>query len=199
LVVSYEEAKRRNLPITPSLEAQFEYASFDEIKGTLPAYKPFTFNDLVTQTNDTSAAARTYGEAVAGVINKHAPQNAMHEYASVLVYLETQDATYLKDLDRIALSYKKMYDDLKLVSVPPSFNGEHVHLVNNVLAFYLLTDMMSKIQTDPLLAHAAIGEYPDYEEKLTKSYALINEELIKKGVNFGPLGIASLFTQIESN
>lgn len=199
LIVSYDEVSRRGLPLTPELEDRFTLAGYDEIKGTLPEYKAYYFKDIIIQEDDSSQAARAYGEKVANIINKNTPPGVTNEYASVIRYLETNDASYLKHLNKITVSYENIKDDLLAVSVPPSFAVEHVYLVNSIYGMEILVGLMAQIQTDPLLAHAALDEYIEYSDNLLTSYTYLNAKFVKKGVHFGPQGIASLFTQAQTN
>jgi len=159
LVTSYQELKERGIPITPEFKAALIASSLDEVIESAPKASAYTKKDIITKSDSSQTALRTYGTQVANIINANTPRDVKNEYVTMLYALHNEDYSALKDLDPVAEGYRGIRDDLLALSVPLVAQDEHLYLINSVHALQHIITLMSLFQTDPAIALAALEEY----------------------------------------
>jgi hypothetical protein len=141
--------------------------------------------DIKVSSSDDSASIKNYGNSLALIIKKYfdpLPKNEMEIYKRAVA---NQDENELKKLEPIANAYRNVTREALLLEVPPSYDVEHLTLINCFNAIAEELDIMQKTFDDPARALLAYGRFK--QEAIVARFILrdLNTYFDWKKVTFG--------------
>lgn len=155
----------------------------------------YTRKDIING-QDTPAAERAYGNAVAAAVQPYLDDTAESEL--VLLergVLEEDDGAY-QELTNIANAYERALTATLLVPTPPDFVGAHLTLVNAYQKVANNVSAMAEADTDPLHALLRIGTHEEDIATLQAAFERIYKRLHESGVRYANDEPASLFNAL---
>lgn len=147
--------------------------------------KDYTSADITVTTDNSFAAKKAYGNAVANIAIKHAPPDGTEGELVILNRaLLRNDPQILSGLDPTINSYQKMLNEMLKTPVPSSLVKEHLSLINVYQA--LLNDIKSFRLTfdDALPAMARFRRYQADAEALYTAIVLLYQKLNAEGIQW---------------
>jgi hypothetical protein len=141
-----------------------------------------TVSELTT-INTTPESLHTYGNHVAGIIQKYSIKNE-YELDILQRAIATQDQSILTELDPIIEMYKNLITESTVIEVPQTMTQEHIALINSYETLYTDLTAMRVAFNDPLLALARISHYKADAQTLHTSLGNVSKSIKKQDVTF---------------
>ncbi len=146
----------------------------------------FTIAHITLGEDNQPAALKTYGNAVAVILNRYAAQGDS-ELVILGRAMRNNDPDELDRLQPLVDSYDGMVRDMLALRVPSQYVGEHLDIINTFNALAIDIEAMRNAYEDPISALIRLKRYE--EDAIGMSAALINlyDRLkLEGGVTFGP-------------
>lgn len=102
---------------------------------------------------DTDITHQAYFDEMINIVNKSKSASQIGTELDLLAAgLEDSDTASFIGLEQISINYKTTADELKKISVPEKFAGDHLALVNSLYNIGQSLTMINKMQSDPVVA-----------------------------------------------
>ncbi len=131
----------------------------------------FTQSDIVIVATGDQESLRTYGNAIADIIQKY-PYDGDSEIVVMQRAQRSNNPQDLEGLDPIILGYRGMIIDMQLLQVPEAYVTEHLNLLNAYYAVLNDVKAMRGAFDDPMLGMLRLSRYQD--DVLGMAQALVN-------------------------
>ncbi len=122
----------------------------------------YSLQDLNLATNETKATQKTYGNAVAKILqNLITEQIITTDIQSVNNFAQSKNKADLLPLSKNKLRVDGIIQKLLVLSTPPSASAYQLLAITRVAAYRDLLDNLSKVDTDPVRSLLAFRGYPE--------------------------------------
>jgi hypothetical protein len=158
------------------------------IKKEAEKVQPTTYTsaDVKVGTSDSSASLKTYGNAVASILNGFITQQSIiDDIQSIGSFSDTKSEADLAALIRDSAKVSEALQKLRAVSVPPSAVATHVQALNNIGTFSNTLGDMSRAYDDPVRATLAFNRYSEDAVKALQTFPFLASFFKTKNITFG--------------
>lgn len=171
----------RQIGISADKASQEELASrtFDNI--AFPQPKSYKISEILTKTDNSKEAVKQYALEI-GMIFKKYGIKSRNEAVITKEAVEKEDASLLKEIDPIIISYKDIINGLIKVVAPQTMNIMHLDLLNSMNGVLFMAQSFRNSETDPTASLQAAGYYQTAEKNLYGALNAIKSYLTYLGI-----------------
>ena len=120
-----------------------------------------------------------------------------NEAEIMLKALESKDSGDLLPIETALANYKNIVEALQKTTVPSSFSGKHLAIINSLERSAALLKGMLRILIEPGLALESALEYRKASYDLINQLIALSKELKKSGAVFGPGEEMTIFVNVK--
>lgn len=148
-----------------------------------------TPNDILTSETDYTSdeELHDYGIAIVSALRPLLSADRSNEVDTMLTALGKATTSIEKEVALLTTAgtrYRTAYDALQKLTVPPEAQKAHLDLANSIGALARLTENMSKVKTDPILAVSSANVYETESTNLLNAVHEINALFDERGITF---------------
>ncbi len=159
-------------PLTKNQTYDIAVGVMQQVVNQMPPFTKYrTLSQISISDSSGPVALRNY----VATIQKAFSENTIHENKVAPLYLQeaakNNDPAALVHIHNISRMYSKAAASLAQISVPKEAAGAHLKLVNAFANMAVVTERMTKLYTDPIVALLAIPEYTKTGLSLESAYA----------------------------
>lgn len=125
-----------------------------------------------------------YGDRLGNILRLYKNQSKLNEMDIIKESVQSRNPDKIKDLEKIALIYMQIANDLKKMPVPNKFARAHIDVVNGL---YGMSDSLTSMQSifeDPMRGLTSMQSYQQSGTTYIKSIQAIVEFLIKNKISY---------------
>lgn len=147
--------------------------------------KVYTLNDLTISSSDSVSTRKTYGNALAKLLEKaNSYELGSSDLAALMKFNETTDAKELEFFVTKKARTEEVFKDLLVLEVPPSASIYHLALINSVSVFIATLDAFAHAKEDPIKSLAFLNSYQENIRTLLISMASVQDYFVLENVPF---------------
>ena len=166
-------------------------SKFDAKKYT-PTRQELTGLNVVSDNTDEGFRTfiNEFGKVVLRHKTKYAPRNEMDLLNE---YTQTQNPKLLKDLELCVIEYQNLIKDLRALPIPSGMTKVMLGIIDGYEGMSLGVQGLSLLKENPIEAAGGYESYTIYRVQVINGYAVIVNELAKRGMVFAETEPAYMF------
>lgn len=153
----------------------------------------YNLSDLnISPENDTDEIKK-YGNELGLIIKKHFDPIAESELTVLAKAAQAQNESEIKELEKIALAYKNVSEEVLELKVPSNLTENHLAIVNS---FSKISDEINKMKkgfVDPMMVLIGLKQYQTTSETAHGALKNMNSYFSDKNITFENKEITQLF------
>ncbi|MBI4088472.1 hypothetical protein HY415_00020 [Candidatus Kaiserbacteria bacterium] len=155
--------------------------SLSSLIGAAPDYK--SANELIVQGSSADALKAFAASAEAVVVkNKKTSDATKNEIFYLQDAVERNDSNALSHLASLAKMYRETAVGLAALPVPSELAASGLALINALMRASGIASDFARVNTDPLAAMLALGQYAQLDQSLVQTFAAISSVYAAAGI-----------------
>lgn len=155
----------------------------------------YTATDIRT-VPDSTDASREYGNIVMQRMAAHSDANAQAALLAIGLATDNNDASQKVRLEKSAVAYTALAEDLLVVPTPRSLAPIHLEIVNNFMLMAVAANDMAMVLEDPLRGLSGMGRFQVLTDSQVRLFTNIAQIFARGGILFSTSEPGAVWDQL---